>query len=120
MVYLVVALDGVGSPYDRVSDYFVLEGVTPRGIACSRRRLVTLFRAAGLAPQAGDEIRPALLEGLEIEVKLAHEIWKGEIRLRITGYRPLAQELPAPGDDEGTGEDAVPPPETTSLGCSRA
>lgn len=90
MVYLVVALDGVGSPYDRICDYFVLEGVTPRGIACSRRRLVTVFRAGGLIPCAGEEIRPGCLEGLRIEVKLAHEPWKGKVRLEIKEYRSLS------------------------------
>ena len=89
MVYLVVALDSVGSPYDHIADYFVLEGVTPRGIACSRRRLVSVFRAGGLSPRAGEEIQPGVLEGIRIEVKLAHELWKGKVRLQITGYRPV-------------------------------
>jgi hypothetical protein len=105
MVYLVVALDGVGSPYDRIADYFVLEGVTPRGVACSRRRLVTAFRAGGLAPRAGDEIQPEVLEGLTIEVRLAHESWKGKVRLQITGYRPRAVS-PEP-ETEAIGEDTA-------------
>lgn len=88
MVYLVVALDSVGAPHDRISDYFVLEGVTPRGIACSRRRLVELFRACGLSPSAGDEIRPGDLLNRRIEVKIVHEIWKGSTRLQIVAYRP--------------------------------
>lgn len=105
MVYLVVTLDGVGSPYDRISDYFVLEGVTPQGIACSRRRLVTVFCAGGLSPRAGDEIRPSVLEGLRIEVKLVHELWKGKVRLQITGYRSIAA---LPGSTDGApGEDVA-------------
>jgi hypothetical protein len=87
MVYLVVALDSVGAPYENISDYFVLDGVTPRGIACSRRRLVSVFHASGLRPRVGEEIQPGVLEGHRIEVKLAHEPWKGKIRLQITGYR---------------------------------
>lgn len=118
MVYMVVVLDGVGSPYDRISDYFVLEGVTARGIACSRRRLVTVFRAGGLLPGAGDEIRPGVLEGLKIEVKLAHELWKGKTRIQITGYRP-PQVLSGPDGDEA-GEDAVSPQATTAQAVSRA
>lgn len=102
MVYVVVTLDGVGSPYDRLSDYFVLEGVTPRGIACSRRRLVTVFRAGGLFPRAGDEILPECLEGIRIEVKLAHALWKGRVRLEITAYRPLT---------DGGGSEDYPHPE---------
>lgn len=88
MVYIVVTLDGVRSPYDHISDYFVLEGVTPRGIACSRRRLVSLFHASGLHPCAGEEIQPDVMEGHQIEVKLAHELWQGKVRLQVTGYRP--------------------------------
>lgn len=108
MVYLVVALDGVGSPYDRISDYFVLEGVTPRGIACSRRRLVSVFRAGGLIPRAGEEIRPGCLESLRIEVKLAHELWKGKVRLEITEYRPLTAS--SDPEDCETRDDAFAPP----------
>jgi len=112
MVYLVVTLDSVGSPYDHLSDYFVLEGVTPRGIDCSRRRLVTVFRAGGLVPRAGEEIRPGVLEGLTIEVKLAHELWKGQVRLQITGYRPVAARS-GPADDDA-GADAAWPLSMTS------
>lgn len=89
MVCVIVVVDGLGTPYSRLSDYFVLEGVTPRGIACSRRRLVEAFRAAGLHPCAGDEIRPEELEGLPVGVRLALEEWKGKLRLQITGYRSL-------------------------------
>lgn len=113
MVYLVVGLDNVGSPYDRISDYFVLEGVSPRGIACSRRRLVTVFRAGGLFPRAGDEIRPDVLEGLKVEVKLAHELWKDKVRLQITEYRPAVVPYASGSDDDGAGETAVWPPPTT-------
>jgi hypothetical protein len=90
MVYVVVTLDSVAAPYDHISDYFVLEGVTPRGIACSRRRLVSVFHAVGLQPRAGEEIQPGVLEGLSVEIKLAHELWKGKVRLQVTGYRALA------------------------------
>lgn len=87
MVYLVVTLDSVPAPYDHISDYFVLEGVTPRGIACSRRRLVSVFHAGRLQPRVGEAIQPEVLEGLSVEIKLAHELWKGQIRLQVTGYR---------------------------------
>lgn len=90
MVYLVVTLDSVAAPYGHISDYFVLEGVTPRGIACSRRRLVSVFHAGGLHPRAGEEIQPGVLEGHSVEIKLAHELWKGKVRLQVTGYRALA------------------------------
>ena len=95
MVYVVITLESVGSPYRRISDYFVLEGVTPRGIACSRRRLVSLFHASGSPPRAGEEIQPGVMEGGRIEVKLAHELWQGKVRLQITGYRSSEPEEPA-------------------------
>lgn len=102
MVYLVVTLDSVAAPYDHISDYFVLEGVTTRGIACSRRRLVSVFHAGGLIPRAGEEIQPGVLEGLSVEIKLAHELWKGKIRLQVTGYRtPASAESNATDMDEG-------------------
>lgn len=113
MVYLVVALDDVGPPYDRISDYFVLEGsVSPRGIACSRRRLVTVFRAGGLFPRAAEVIRPSCLEGLRIEVKLAHELYNGKVRLQITDYRPLT----ASGrfEEDETLDDSLTPSEVIS------
>lgn len=113
MVYLVVVLDSVGSPYDRISDYFVLEGVSPRGIACSRRRLVTVFQAGGLFPRAGDEIRPKVLEGLRVEVKLAHELWKGKVRLQITEYRPPRVPSASGSSDDEAGEAVLWPVATT-------
>lgn len=105
MVYVLVVLEGVASPYDRISDYFVLEGVTPQGIACSRRRLVTLFRAGGLPPQPGDEIQPSLLEGLKLEAYVALESWNGKSRLQIKQYRPAL--TPCPSSDDSTREDAL-------------
>jgi hypothetical protein len=93
MVYLALVLEGVSAPFDRVVDFFVLEGATPHGIACSRRRLVELFRACGLSPRAGDEIRPGDLLKLKVEVKIAHEVWKGSTRLQVVAYRP-AKPLP--------------------------
>jgi len=93
MVYVALVFEGVSAPFDRLVDYFVLEGATPRGIDCGRRRLVELFRACGLAPRAGDEIRPGDLLKLKVEVKIAHEVWKGNTRLQAVAYRP-ARRLP--------------------------
>lgn len=103
MVYVQVLVDGVGDPYDRISDYFVLEGVSPQGIACSRRRLVALFRAGGRLPKAGEEIQPGLLEGIQLEVRLDHETWKGKLRLEIRDYRgplgPSSVAAVSPGEE---------------------
>jgi hypothetical protein len=63
MVQVVHVLESVPPAYERVSEYFVLEGVSARGLVFSRRRLVELFRACGLPPQAGDEITPGRIVG---------------------------------------------------------
>ena len=105
MVYVVVTLDDVTAPFIHISDYFVLEGVTQRGIACSRRRLVAVFHAGGLLPRAGEEIQPGVLEGLSVEIKLAHDLWRGKIRLQVTGYRSPAS---AGASSPDIGEDRPP------------
>lgn len=102
MVHVVLALEGVQSPYNRVADYFVLEGATPRGIAYSRKRLVALFHASGLAPQPGDEIQPGALAGVSVEVKVVHELWKNAVRLQIVGYRPHRKQSPRRCEDDGS------------------
>ncbi len=90
MVHVVFALDGVVPGHDRVAEYFVLEGASGRGLALARRRLVELYRACGLEPRPGDEIAPEDLVGVRVEVKLEHETWQGELRLRVVGHRRLA------------------------------
>jgi len=90
MVHVVFALDGAAPGRDRVAEYFVLEGASGRGLALARRRLVELYRASGLEPRPGDEIAPDDLVGTRVEVKLEHETWQGETRLRVVGHRRLA------------------------------
>jgi hypothetical protein len=90
MVHIVFALEGVVPGHDRVAEYFVLEGASGRGLALARRRLVELYRACGLEPRPGDEIAPEDLVGTRVEVKLEHETWQGEMRLRVVGHRRLA------------------------------
>lgn len=90
MVQVVHALEAVQPGYDRVSEYFVLAGTSARGLALSRRRLVELFRACGLVPQPGEEIAPGRLVGARLRVKVEHEEWRGELRLRIAGHQPSA------------------------------
>jgi hypothetical protein len=93
MVHVVHALDGVPPGRDRVAEYFVLEGASPRGLALARRRLVGLYRAAGLDPREGDAIAPAELCGARLEVQVEHDEWQGERRLRVVGHRPLGAGL---------------------------
>lgn len=102
MAYLVHALENVSPPFHRISDCFVLEGVSPQGQAYARQRLVTVFRACRLDPHSGDEIRPGDLSGFLVEVKVAHESWKGETQLKVVGYRPH-QKLPDGSTDRDRG-----------------
>jgi hypothetical protein len=89
MVHVVHALEGIRPGYDRVSEYFVLEGASARGLALSRRRLVELYRACGLTPRPGEEIAPGGLQGTRLRVKVEHEEWRGELHLRVVAHLPL-------------------------------
>ena len=59
MIHVVHALEAVPPAFERVPEYFVLEGASARGLALSRRRLVELFRACGFTPRPGEDIAPA-------------------------------------------------------------
>jgi hypothetical protein len=86
---LQVLCEITGAPvgFDTVVDYFVLSGSTERARAVSRRRLLELYRACGLTPQAGDPIRPEHLAGCRLRVRVKHETYDGTQRLRVLGYR---------------------------------
>lgn len=96
MVHVVHALEGVPPAYDRVSEYFVLEGASPRGLALSRRRLVELYRACGLTPRPGEDIAPSGLQGARLRVKVEHEEWRSELHLRVVAHLPLSEQPPTP------------------------
>lgn len=89
MLQVVHELEGVEPGCDRVPDYFVLTGGSPRGRALSRQRLLELYRACKLEPRAGDPIDPSELFGARLEVKVDHDTWQGRPRLRVVGHRPL-------------------------------
>ena len=72
---------------DEVPDYFVLEGVSPKGAATSRRRLVELYRACGREPVDGDPIVPEHLLNAQLDVLVDHDQWRGRPRLKVVGYR---------------------------------
>jgi hypothetical protein len=74
----------------RVTDYFVLEGASERGVAVARHRLVELYRACGLDPHGGDEIQPEELVGGVLHVRLGHQERDGQQHLRVLGYRPVS------------------------------
>jgi hypothetical protein len=86
MIHVVHAIEGVAPAYERVSEYFVLEGVSDRGLWLSRRRLVELFRACGLTPSPGEEIAPGRLVGARLRVRLKHEEWRDELQLRVVAH----------------------------------
>lgn len=88
MLEVVLELLDVPMPYNRVTDYFVLEGA-PRAVRVAKNRLVRLFRACGLYPKAKDEIEPAALFGAQVEVKVEPDMYRGRTRLRVTRYQPV-------------------------------
>jgi len=94
MVEVVLGL-GPEAGHAQVADYFVLEGVSSRGLAVARCRLVELYRACQLDPHVGDEIRPADLVGTSIEARIRHQERDGQLRLQVVGYRAI----PPPLDD---------------------
>lgn len=90
MLQVVHQLEGVGAARDHVADYFVLEGTSERGVSTARRRLVQLYRACGLDPREGDEIRPGDLCQARLGIKVAHDEWNAQRRLRAVGYRSVS------------------------------
>ena len=89
-------LDGLPPGHDRVAEYFLLRGGSPRGRALSRQKLIELYQASGLAPSGGEEIDPADLFGARLQVRLEHDTWQGRPRLRVAGHRPLGPDAPKP------------------------
>jgi len=97
MIQVVYALQGVGPAHQLVADYFVVEGerASPTGIFLARRRLLQLYRACGIFPKQDQEIVPAKLLQARLQVRVEHEQWKGQPRLRVADYRPLESFHPA-------------------------
>jgi hypothetical protein len=89
MIQVVYELEDVAAGHARVSEYFALGG-SERGQAMARRKLAQLYRACGLAPKGGDAIDPADLLGARLEVRVEHDEWQGERRLRVASHRTLA------------------------------
>lgn len=91
MLLVIHTLDGVAPPHDHIADYFTLEGVSARGLATARRRLRRLYQACGLAPAPGEPIEPADLFGARLVVEIADDLYNGERRLKVVGYRHADQ-----------------------------
>lgn len=120
MAHVVFALDGVPANHERVSDYFALEGTTPRGLTLARARLVELFQACCQTPRAGDEIRLEDLPCKLLEVKLDHEVWQGQPKLRVVGYRHLQAVAEGDRDVELDGQGILFPADTDPSGGAHA
>jgi hypothetical protein len=97
MIHVVHALEGVAPRHARLADYFVLDGASDYVLALTRRRLVQLYRAAGLSPRTGAPIDPTVLLGSRVDVRVEHDLWRGQPRLRVVEYR--LRSMPSPIDD---------------------
>jgi hypothetical protein len=87
MIQVVYAVSGVAAGHDRVAEYFVVDAASHRGRVMARRRLVELYRACGLEPRDGDEIAPVDLVDAVLEIKIEHDQWQGQTRLRVVAHR---------------------------------
>jgi len=87
MLHVLFRLEGVNPAFQRLADYFVLEGASPHGIAVARRRLVQLYHACGFHPEEGEEILPCQLIDARLQVKVDQVEWENQSRLRILSYR---------------------------------
>ncbi len=92
MLQVVYGIEGIGAVYARLAEYYVLdEGATsPLAASLARRRLATLYRAAGLSPNPGDPITPGDLVGAELEIEIEPELWQGRTRFRVVRHRSSA------------------------------
>lgn len=81
------ALEHVPSRFERVAEYFALEGDSSHQIRLARRALAELYRACGRSPQAGDIISPAHLRGAGLEVEIEHEHYDEWPRIHVVGHR---------------------------------
>jgi hypothetical protein len=88
-VQVVYELDDADPSCDRVTEYFIVAGATPQALRIGRRRLLTLCRACGLDPKQGDELKLAELVGRELQIRIGHDTYEGQPRVRVLGYRPL-------------------------------
>jgi hypothetical protein len=88
MVQVTYVLEGAAAASPPLCEYFVVGGASPRAVAVCRRRLVDLYRSAGIEPTAGQEIVPSDLLGAELEIQLEQEWFRGRPRLKVAAHRP--------------------------------
>jgi hypothetical protein len=102
MLSLRLRLDGVHPVFSVLADYFVLEGASSLGLSVARRRLLELYHACGFYPEEGDEVLPAHLVGIRVELTVDHVQWQNQMRLHVAGYRAAWPAIL----DEPSGKDA--------------
>jgi hypothetical protein len=88
MLAVLLRLEGVSPAYQRLTDYFVLEGASAQGISVARRRLLQLYLACGFHPEEGEEVLPSQLIDARLQVKVDQVEWENQSRLRVLSYRP--------------------------------
>ena len=87
MLAVLLRLEGVSPAFQRLSDYFVLEGASSQGIAVARRRLLQLYLACGFHPEEDQEVLPSQLIDARVQVKVDQVDWENQSRLRALSYR---------------------------------
>jgi hypothetical protein len=85
---VVYQLDDVEPTCDRVTEYFVVAGANPQAVRIARRRLLAMCGACGLVLHENDELDLARLVGRRLQLRIGHETYQGQIRIRVLGYRP--------------------------------
>jgi hypothetical protein len=96
MLHVLLRLEGVNPTFQRIADYFVLQGASSNGIAVARHRLLTLYHACGFHPEEGEEILPCQLIDSRVHVKVDHVEWENQSRLRVLSYRCAWSAAPGP------------------------
>jgi hypothetical protein len=94
MLMVVFTLEGVSEEYQQVADYFLTGKASARAIAIAHRRLGQLCRAAGFDDREDDYMTADDMLQARVEVKVVHDEYNGEPRLKIVAYRALGQAEP--------------------------
>ena len=87
MLRVALSIDEYADRSSPVYDYFVLEGISDKGIHLARRRIVQLYQACGLQPKDGDVMRPSDLINAHLIVKLEPCHDEPYVKLRVVSYR---------------------------------
>lgn len=86
-------------------DQFVVEGASEEGEQVARRRLARLLRACGVKVVPNVDM-PITVRGEELLVKVVPDSFRGQVRARLKGYRPLVERANGAEAGEAKDEDA--------------